>query len=87
MGKIGWIVWARLLKIAYVHTFLALLGQIWDAHHLSQVTGSVRMGDGCTNSMIALGGLNEIFTADFYQFPLVGQSDVALYTPVVGLIK
>ena len=47
--------------------------------HLSQVTGSVRTGDGRTDSTIALGGLNAILTGDFHQFPPVGQPDVALY--------
>jgi hypothetical protein len=47
--------------------------------HLSQVAGSTRTGDGRTDSMIALGGLNVILTGDFHQFPLVGQPDVALY--------
>ena len=47
--------------------------------HLSQVAGSVRTGDGRTNSTIALGGLNVMLTGDFHQFPPVGQPDVALY--------
>ena len=47
--------------------------------HLSQVAGSVRTGDRCTDSTIALGGLNVMLTGDFHQFPPVGQPDVALY--------
>ena len=47
--------------------------------YLSQVAGLVRTGNGRTDSTIALGGLNEIFTGDFHQFPPVGQADVALY--------
>jgi len=47
--------------------------------HLSQVTGSVRTGDGRTESTITLGALNVIFIGDFHQFPPVGQPDVALY--------
>ena len=47
--------------------------------YLSQVAGLVRTGNGRTDSMIALGGLNKIFTGDFHQFPPVGQADVALY--------
>jgi hypothetical protein len=46
---------------------------------LSQVTGSVRTGDWCTESTVALGALNAIFIRDFHQFPPVGQPDVALY--------
>jgi len=47
--------------------------------HLSQVAGSVRMGNGQTDATIALGGLNMVLTGDFHQFPPIGQPDV-LYT-------
>jgi hypothetical protein len=47
--------------------------------NLSQVAGFVRTGDGHTDSMVALGGLNTILTGNFHQFPLVSQPDVALY--------
>ena len=47
--------------------------------HLSQVTGSMRTGDGHSDSTITLGGLNVILMSDFHQFPPVGQPDVVLY--------
>jgi GTPase SAR1 family protein len=48
--------------------------------YLSQVAGTVRTGNGRTDSTIALGGLNLMITGDFHQFPPVGHADVALYS-------